>query len=84
MIRWGCGTDCRLSSASGCVDMAGPGFQSHPAGPLLLLLLFLPQAVMEEGPLVFVAVVRCPHLSLASHLPQASPDPAPSLGVPPW
>lgn len=70
---------------SGCVDMAGLGFQGHPAaGPLLLLLVFLPQALMKEGPLVFVAVVRCPHPSLAFHLPQASPDPVPSPGVPPW
>ncbi|TKC53664.1 hypothetical protein EI555_018405 [Monodon monoceros] len=38
--------------------MAGPGFRGHPAG-LLLLLLLLPQA-LTEGPLVFVAVVRCP------------------------
>ncbi|XP_006905160.1 testicular acid phosphatase [Pteropus alecto] len=36
--------------------MAGPGFRGHPAGPLPLLLLFLPQA-LPEGPLVFVAVV---------------------------
>lgn len=53
----------RLSSASGCTAMAGPGFQGHPAGPLplllLLLLLLLPQA-LPEGPLVFVAVVRRP------------------------
>ncbi|XP_054566125.1 testicular acid phosphatase isoform X2 [Eptesicus fuscus] len=36
--------------------MAGPGFRGHPIGPLLLLLLLLPQA-LAEGPLVFVAVV---------------------------
>ncbi|CAK6437373.1 unnamed protein product [Pipistrellus nathusii] len=36
--------------------MAGPGFGGHPVGPLLLLLLLLPQALVE-GPLVFVAVV---------------------------
>lgn len=64
-------------------DMAGPGFQGHPAGPLLLLLLLLPQG-LTEGPLVFVAVVRCPHPSLAPRLPQAGPDLVPSPGVPPW
>ncbi|XP_070258358.1 testicular acid phosphatase [Myotis yumanensis] len=36
--------------------MAGPGFRGHAIGPLLLLLLLLPQA-LGEGPLVFVAVV---------------------------
>ncbi|XP_059521883.1 testicular acid phosphatase [Myotis daubentonii] len=36
--------------------MAGPGFRGHAIGPLLLLLLLLPQALVE-GPLVFVAVV---------------------------
>ncbi|EPQ16026.1 Testicular acid phosphatase [Myotis brandtii] len=56
MGGWGCGTDGRLSSASGCVDMAGSGFRGHAIGPLLLLLLLLPQA-LGEGPLVFVAVV---------------------------
>lgn len=60
-----------MSSASGGADMAGSGFQGHrAAGSLLLLLTFLPQALMEEGPLVFVAVVRCPHPSLASHFPR--------------
>ncbi|XP_039734636.1 testicular acid phosphatase [Pteropus medius] len=56
MSRWGSGTDGGLSSASGCAAMAGPGFWGHTAGPLPLLLLFLPQALLE-GPLVFVAVV---------------------------
>lgn len=79
MGRWGCGTDGRLSSASGCVDMAGPGFRGHAIGPLLLLLLLLPQALVE-GPLVFVAVVRCPHPGLAPPLP--SPRPA-LTGSPP-
>ncbi|XP_043292714.1 testicular acid phosphatase isoform X3 [Cervus elaphus] len=55
MSRWGCGADSALSSASGCVEMAGPGFRGHPAGPLLLLLLLPP--ALTEGPLVFVAVV---------------------------
>lgn len=73
----------RLSSASGCADMAGSGFRGHAIGPLLLLLLLLPQALVE-GPLVFVAVVRCPHPSLAPPLPQAGPDRVPSPGVPPW
>ncbi|XP_005879624.1 PREDICTED: testicular acid phosphatase [Myotis brandtii] len=36
--------------------MAGSGFRGHAIGPLLLLLLLLPQA-LGEGPLVFVAVV---------------------------
>uniref|UniRef100_A0A452TZ89 acid phosphatase n=1 Tax=Ursus maritimus TaxID=29073 RepID=A0A452TZ89_URSMA len=39
--------------------MAGPGFWGLPAGLLLLLLLLAPWA-LAEGPLVFVAVVRCP------------------------
>uniref|UniRef100_A0A8D1CUS1 acid phosphatase n=1 Tax=Sus scrofa TaxID=9823 RepID=A0A8D1CUS1_PIG len=57
MTRWGCGRDRGLSSASGCVEMAGPGFRGHPAGPLLLLLLLLLRQALTEGPLVFVAVV---------------------------
>lgn len=40
--------------------MAEPGSQGHTVGPLLLLLLLLPQA-LPEGPLLFVALVRSPH-----------------------
>lgn len=71
MSRWGCGADSALSSASGCVEMAGPGFRGHPAGPLLLLLLLLLPPALTEGPLVFVAVVRCP-------LPRPSPSRPPA------
>lgn len=71
MSRWGCGTDSGLNSASGCVEMARPGFRGHPAG-LLLPLLLLPQA-LTEGPLVFVAVVRCP---TPAARPLMSPRPA--------